>query len=106
MSSVGIDILEGYSVRVLVVLIVRNLLNVQNRVGGWGGGGSKCIGTQMSLVLLYARLRIVSECGENVDEGCIKNTLFLDLRPAIKQCLLGRFLNAWTHPDCRDIWFI
>ena len=45
MSTVGIDILEGYSVRVLVVLIARNLLNVQNRVG------SKCIGTDECVLL-------------------------------------------------------
>ena len=32
MSSVGINILEGYSLRVLVGLMGRNLLNVQNPV--------------------------------------------------------------------------
>ena len=33
MSSVGRDILEGYSLRALVAYMARNLLNVQNKVG-------------------------------------------------------------------------
>ena len=53
---------------------------------------------QMSLVLLYARLRVVSEYGENVDKSCIKNTLFLRLSPAIKQCSFGMVSQCVDAP--------
>ena len=47
MSSVGIDILQGYSVRVLVGFIARNLLKIQNGVGGNGATAPRFVIKQL-----------------------------------------------------------
>ena len=50
--SVSIDILEGYSLRVLVGILGRNLSNVQNRVGDNASAPSRLLfrqGTNFAL---------------------------------------------------------
>lgn len=83
----GLDVVAYVSWNERTVLLSKNLLYYQiilrhvsyglvhTKIGHWHNGLTLWL--QMSFVLLSDRKRIVSKYGEKMDEGCIKNTLFL-----------------------------